>query len=167
MHSHRPFLTQHRLRRSVLWLLTALSWIAAVLFADAPVNARQCRQRSFISGRRLSRWVANLVAARALTLAGRPPPRPHGWPRSRVKRPSHFRRSMTGAKLRRALRHEDPRTHIAQLVAILRNIDAYAAPMARRVRAGLRRLLSVKPPVAPAVALHGAPAPTPAFADSS
>jgi hypothetical protein len=166
MHSHRPFLPQHRLQRYVLWLVALLSWMAAVAFADAPVSARQCRQRR-IPLWRLSRWVANLIAARALTLAGRLPRRTHEWRRTRFARPSHFRRSMLGAKLRRALTHRDRATHIAQLIAILRNLDAYAAQLAQNMRRGLRRLVRTKPPIAPGVALCGAPAPTPAFSDSS
>jgi hypothetical protein len=169
MKTYRPILTQHRLQRLALWLLTLLHWIAAILSANLPAHARHRRQRGDISLAWVSRWVGALVTVRALNML-RPRPRRMRflyWRPTFNARPSHFQRSLFGAKLRRALQHKDPATHIAQLIAVLRNLDTYAAELALRIRCRLRRLLRAWLEIAPATPLHGAPAPSPALTDSS
>lgn len=168
MQLHRPILTQHRLRRLVLWLLTLLRWIAAIWFADRPAHARHRRQRGDISLACLSRWVGALLIVRALhTLRVPRRKRFLYWRRAFNARPSHFRRSMFGARLRRVLKHKDPATQIAQLIAVLRNLDAYAAQLALRLRCRMRRLLRAWLEIAPAVALSGTSSLSPALSDSS
>lgn len=164
MKPNRPILSQHRFQWIVLWTLAMLRWIAAVFRGDA-VAPRHRRRRGDISIHRLARMVVALMMIRALALIGRTRQVPR-WRHGRDLYRSHFRRSLLGAKLRLALNHRDPRTRIAQLVTILRNLDAYAARLAHRLR-HLRRLWRIMPPIAPAMTLHAAPSSSPAFADSS
>ena len=168
MKLHRPVLTPHRLQRLVLWTLTMLSWVAAVMFANRRIGRRHASQRGDISIAWLTRVVSALIMIRALHIIGRTPrPRPRYWMRGRDTRPSHFQRSLFGARLRRLLKHKDPATHLAQLGTILRNLDTYAAHLARCLRGRRRRLFRTLPPIAPAVHVLGAPAPSPAVSDSS
>jgi hypothetical protein len=165
MKSYRPILKQHRRQRLVLWALTMLHWIAAML-AGCKVSPRHIAQRGDISLAWLTRLVTDLLFIHA-THVGRLRRRgaPY-WRHGRDLRRRHFRRSVLGAKLRRALRHKDLVTHIARLVDVLRNLDAYATQLFRNFRRR-RRLWSTTPPIAPAETLLGAPAPPPAFSDSS
>lgn len=145
-----------------------LSWIAAVLFADGAVSRRHIRQRFNISLDRLTRRVRNLLIIRAAQLARRrEPKRLRYWRRGRDLRRAHFLRSAFGGHLRRTLKHKDIATRIARLIAVLRNLDAYAAQLAKRLRRGLTRLWPrmVEPAFAPL--RLGPPAPPPAVADSS
>jgi hypothetical protein len=169
MHSHRPFLNQHRLRRLALWTLAVLSWIAAMLFSDRAVSLRHIQQRTgFISLAWLTDLVGKLLIARAAQLARlRRRKRRVYWRHGRDLHRPHIIRSVLGARLRRALKHRDIAAWIANLTAVLRNLDAYAAPLAKRLRRGLTRLWRIVPPIAPAMPLLGPPAPTPAFSDSS
>ncbi len=168
MKLHRPVLTPHRLQRYILWTLAMLSWFAAVLFDNRTINTRRFHQRGHISIAWLTRMVSALIIIRALHMIGRSPrPRHRYWMRGRDTRPSHFQRSLFGARLRRLLKHKDPATHMAQLTRVLRNLDTHAAHLARCIRGRRRRLFRTVPPLAPAVALYGAPASSPAFADSS
>jgi hypothetical protein len=166
MKPYRPIIQYHRLQRYALWLLAMLSWVGAVMFASPPISARHNRQRGDITLTQLSRWVANLIGARAVALA-RPRQRQHAWRFSRFKRPSHFRRSLLGAKLRRLLKHRDPRAQIAQLIGVLRDLDAHAAQLAYNARHRRRRLVRIVPPIAPAEVLREPSAHEPALADSS
>jgi hypothetical protein len=166
MQAYRPILTRHRLQRLVLWALAMLSWIAAVL-AGRHVNRRHIEQRGDISLAWLTRLIVNLLMIRAAHIGRfkrRGPTR--YWRHGRDLRRRHFHRSLLGAKLRRALKHKDLVTHIARLIAVLRDLNTYAAELARNIRRR-RRLWHTTPPIAPAIALLGAPAPSPAFSDSS
>jgi hypothetical protein len=169
MQLHRPIITQHRLQRLILWTLALLHWIAAVLFANRPAHARHWRQRGDTSLTHLSRWTAALIMTRALHLLRAHPRRRrfHYWRRTFSARPSGFCRSLLGAKLRGALKHKDPATHIAQLIAVLRDLDTYAARLAFRMRHRLRRLLRAWLMIAPVAPMLGPPGPPPAFSDSS
>jgi len=164
MKAHRRILTQHRFQRLVLWTLAMLSWFAAVLLSRRPITKRHLYRRGDVSLAWLRLRVRDLLIIRAAEMLGRVIRRPN-WRNARM--PSHFRRSLVGARLRRALKHKDPATHIAKLVAVLRNLDAHAAELARHIRTRRRRLCHKAPSIAPAVALFGAPALTPALADSS
>jgi hypothetical protein len=169
MQVYRPIRTQHRVQRHVLWALAMLRWLAAVLFTECPLSFRHLRRFEETNLLGLERLVGNLVIARALRLVGRPPRRGrlHYWRHGRDLHRRHFRRSLLGARLRRALRHKDIATQIAQLIAVLRNLDDYAAQLAHRLRHKLRRLWRVMAPIAQAAPLLCAPAPAPALADSS
>lgn len=166
MQTHRPILTQHRLQRLILWALAMLSWIAATLLADHSVNARHRAQRGDISFAWLTRLVTNLIFIRA-TQIGRFRRRPIiYWRHGRDLRRRHLRRSLLGSRLRRALKRKGAAEQIAQLIAVLRNLDAHAARLAHNVR-HRRRLWRNTPAIAPADALRGRVAFAPALADSS
>lgn len=166
MQPHRPVLTQHRRRRLVLWALTLMQWFAAVFCNTQRISKRHLAQRGDVSLQMLTRIVTNIVILSGATLLGRIPRARHNWRRGRHLGRTHLRRSLLGAKLRRALKHKDMRTHIAQLIDVLRNLDHYAAALAKRFRR-LRRLWRIMPPIAAAEAILGPPAASPALADSS
>ena len=169
MQSHRPILNQHRLRRLALWTLAVLSWITAMMFHDRALTFRHVAQRlDLISLPWLTQLVSKLLVNRAAQLARlRPPKHIRYWRHGRDLHRPHMLRSVIGARPRRALRHKDIRAWLENLMAVLRNLDAYAAPLAKRFRRGLTRLWRILPPIAPAAALLGPPAPPPAVADSS
>jgi hypothetical protein len=169
MKVHRQILSQHRLQRIVLWTLTLLHWIAAVFSSNRPAHARHQSQRGDYSLAQLSNWIGALLIARAAQMLRTQPRRSRFayWRRAFNERPTGFNRSLLGSRLRRALKHKDPATHVAQLIAVLRNLDTHAARLAFRARNRLRRLLRAMLAIAPATPLPGAPAPSPALADSS
>jgi hypothetical protein len=167
MHVYRPILTQRRLQRYILWAIALLSWIAAVISGARRPNSRQLRDRGDIAFTDLTRLVRTLLLARALNILRyrqRTPTR--NWRHGRDLRRRHFMRSLFGSKLRRLLRHKHPATHIAQLIAVLRNLGAYAAQLARCFRKR-RRLWRSVPPIAAPQVVRGAPAPAPAGFDTS
>jgi hypothetical protein len=165
MKHQRPIHSQHRIQRLALWTLAMLHWIAATLLGKTP-NARHRAQRGDFSLHRLKRMVIALVMLRAAHVLG-PQRSTPAWRHGRDLRRRHFIRSLLGSKLRRALNHRDLATHIAQLIAVLCNLNTHAARLAFRIRHRLRRLWRLMPPIAPNVAVHGAPASPPAFSDSS
>jgi hypothetical protein len=169
MQSHRPILTQHRVQRLALWTLALLQWIAAMLFSDRAVTIRHIQQRAdLISLPWLTSVVSKLLIVRAGQLAHlRRRKRIVYWRHGRDLHRPHILRSVLGSRLRRALKHRDIRAWIANLVSVLRNLDVYAAPLARRLRRGLTRLWRIISPIAPTVALCGASASPPVFSDSS
>ena len=168
MHIYRPILTQHRVRRLALWALTMLQWIAAIVFSDRQVSVRHIKQRvDAICLHALTRLVGNLIIARALLIV-RPRRRPiNFWRYGRNLHCAHFRRSLFGAKFRRALNDKDLARHIAKLIAALRNLDAYGRRLAHCIRHRRRRLWRTRPAIAPATPIFSAPVRLPALADSS
>lgn len=169
MHSHRPFLTQHRFQRLVLWTLVLLQWIAAMLVSNRAVTLRHVQQRGdMICLPWLTRLVGKLLIVRAGQLARlRRRRRIRLWRRGCDLRRAHLIRSALGARLRRKMKHKDPRARIAGLIAIVRDLDGHAAPLAKRLRRGLTRLWRTWAPITAVCTDHGAPAPAPAFSDSS
>jgi hypothetical protein len=168
MKPNRRYLTQHRFQRLILWTLAVLTWIAAILSTTRAVSTRHQRQRFDISLPWLTRVVGELLIVRAGRLAHLRRNKPIlYWRRGRDLRRRHFMRSIVGSKLRRVLRHKHTATWIANLIAVLRNLDAYAAQLAQRLRRGLTRLWRMVAPIAQAIAPFRAPAPSPAFSDSS
>jgi hypothetical protein len=162
---HRFLTTSHRRQRLVLWALAMLTWIAAVLFAGQRITPRQVRQRhKSVSLERLTRLTIQLLLVRSAELARRPRIRIIYYKHGRDRRRRHFIRSLLGAQLRRALTRKDLAARVAQLIHVLRHLDHFARALFRR---RLTRLWRVVPQLAPSVALHGAPAPSPAFSDSS
>jgi len=160
MHSHRPILNQHRLRRLALWTLAVLSWIAAMLFHDRALTFRHVAQRlDLISLPWLTELVSKLLINRAAQLARlRPPKHIRYWRHGRDLHRPHILRSALGARLRRALRHKDIRTWLENLIHVLRNLDGYATPLAKRLRHGLTRLWRSWSSTARSAAFSGAPA---------
>jgi hypothetical protein len=164
MKPSRPLPTQHRIQRLALWTLALLQWIAATLSRNHKPNPRHRAQRGAISLTFLKRNVIALIIFRALRRIGPTRSVPH-WRHGRDLHRPHFMRSLLGARLRRALNHKHAATHIAQLITILTNLDAYAARLAFRLR-HLRRLWRLMPPIAPATMLRPASL-APALTDSS
>jgi hypothetical protein len=168
MKPNRRFLTQHRFQRLILWTLAVLTWTAAILSNTRDVSARHQRQRFDLSLPWLTRIVGELLIVRAGRLARLRRNKPiRYWRRGRDLRRRHLMRSILGSRLRRALRHKHTVTWIANLIAVLRNLDTHAAQLAQRLRRGLTRLWRICAPIAQIIAQYGAPASPPAISDSS
>lgn len=168
MQTHRPILTQHRRQRLVLWALTLLSWMSAMLLSDSAVAPRRMSQRMF-SLPWLTDLVGNLLFVRAVELARlRQRKRPVLWRHGRDRRRAHFMRSMLGARLRRRLKHKTARLWAANLIAVVRNLDAHATALARRMRRGFTRLWRTwDQPVALAATMPDGPSSSLAFSNTS
>lgn len=162
----RPYLTQHRRRRLVLWALAMLLWIASLLAGVRPTR-RQLAQRGDISLDGVAWFVRRLILIRGGELAGFNRNRPCYFKHGRDLRRPHVLRSICGSQLRQALDHRDPIARIAILIDALTHLDVWAARFAKRLRRRITRLWAIAPAPMPAMALAGASAPNPAGADSS
>ncbi|HYD72581.1 MAG TPA: hypothetical protein VEF55_05550 [Candidatus Binatia bacterium] len=154
-----PIFTEHRRKRLTLWALTVLGWLMSVLFGDRDVSFRHLKQRlDYVFLDELTGTTRALLIARALQFAKvRMPRRLHYWKHGRSLRRAHFMRSFLGAHFRRLLTHRDLKTHIAQLIDVLRKLDSHARRLAQRMRT-LHRLWRIVPPIAPAALILGPPA---------
>jgi hypothetical protein len=163
-----PFFTEHRRKRLTLWALTVLGWLMSVLFGERDVSVRHLQQRlDHVFLDKLTDVTRALLVSRALNFAKvRIRGRLQYWKHGRSLRRAHFMRSFLGSRFRRLLAHRDLKTRIAQLIAVLRNLDSYARGLMKRMRK-LYRLWRIVPRIAPATTLRGAFAPMPALADSS
>jgi hypothetical protein len=163
-----PFFTEHRRKRLTLWALTVLGWLMSVLFGDRDVSVRHLNQRlDYLFLDELTDVTRALLVSRALQFAKvRMPRRLHYWRHGRSLRRAHFMRSFLGARFRRLLAHRDLKTRIAQLIAVLRDLDTHARRLMQRMRK-LHRLWRIVPRIAPAALMLGPPAPPPAVCDSS
>lgn len=146
-----------------------LSWIVALLFGERLCMPRHVAQRrGFVSLTHLTELTSMLLIARAGQLAGaRPRANISLWRRGRDMRRSQLLRAALGSRLRRALKDKHIGVWLANLIAVLRDLDAYAAPLARRLRRGLTRFWRVMPPIGPAAPLRVMSPLAPAFSDSS
>jgi hypothetical protein len=153
------------------WTLAMLAWIAWAFSAATAPKRRHIRRRyAFISLDRLARAVALLIISRAGDLAHkRRRDRNPFFNRVRGRQvwPRHAQRSIIGARLRRALKHESFTTRIAILTDALRRIDAWAAPLVNRLRRGMTKLWPRRTAPTPAIALVALAAVPAFFADSS
>jgi hypothetical protein len=166
MHIQKRHLTRHRRQRYVLWALAMLAWIASV-FAGRRITSRQAHQRGDISLQGLTRMVMELVVIRAGELTRIRRRSLAFFKRGRDLRRGHLLRSVVGSRLRRTLKRRDIAAHIANLIAVLRDLDAFARPVAQRLRRGLTRLFPITR-IAPSFdTMLRPPAPTPALTDSS
>ena len=163
---HRFLTTPHQRRRLVLWTLTVLAWIAAVL-SGRHITARQARQRGDILLARLTRTTIWLLIMRAAELAPRRLSKRRFWKHGRDLRRAHLIRSVVGSRLRRVLRARDAPTRIARLMGVLRGLDRYARDLAKRFRHRLTRLYAIVAAPMPAAAIPAMPVLGPAIADSS
>lgn len=166
MHMRKLVLTRHRHRRLVLWTLAMLAWIASIVLGGMRTDARRLRQRGDVSLDWLRRWVMKLVVVRAGEIARPRARRPRFW-RGRDQRRSHLFRALIGSAFRRALRHRDIAERVRRMTHVLRNLDAYADRIAKRMRRRLTRLWPIAARPAPATALADAALPRDGFADSS
>ncbi len=164
---HRFLTTSHRRQRLVLWALAMLSWVSAVLFADADIRLRHVRRRR-VSFAGLKRLTVRLLIVRSMELVGvRPKPRLRNWRYGRDLRRRHYFRSLIGGRLRRVMGGKHLAATIAALVDILRNLDVYAGRLAQRMRRLLTRLFPILAGPGPAAFIPAPPACAPAPADSS
>ena len=163
-----PIFTEHRRKRLTLWALTVLGWLMSVLFGARDVSVRHLNQRlHHVFLDQLTGVTTALLVSRALQFAKvRLRARLHYWKHGRSLRRAHFMRSFLGARFRRLLNHQDLKTRIAQLIAVLRNLDTHARRLMQRVRK-LHRLWRIVPHIALAALILGSPASPPAFSDSS
>lgn len=169
-------LNPDRRARVILWARMMLAWVALALFAPAVhIDCRHLQRRwGFLSLDVLERLVCALVLIRAVEIARprgapKPPPRnaaPAGF-RRRTRRGALMRATI-GSRLRRALKHHDPRERIARLLAALADIDGFAhrylVPRALRRLTKLCATIMAAPPVCAFASLV---APTPSAVDSS
>jgi hypothetical protein len=139
MQAAQPYLSQRRRQRIILWLLTALAWVASVIGAsDAPLSSVQ---RTLD---RLALMIKRLVMVRAGELSKRRVRKPRAYFPLQEARPGGLRRALYGARLRRALRHPDLATRIARLRRVAEQLDRWATRMVRRLKNGATRLNSRK-----------------------
>lgn len=120
-----------------------LAWVAwALSGATAPKRRHIRRRYGFISLDRLARTAAMLIVSRAGELARRRRARNPFFNRvrGRARWPRHVMRSIIGGRLRRALKHDNFSVRVAILADALRRIDAWAAPIAKRLRRGMTKL---------------------------
>jgi hypothetical protein len=165
----RP-ITQHYRARLIAWTLAMLMWTLNMLVAGGVLSARHERQRAWaMSLAWLTRRVKLLIISRASVLARKRtrPLRLHY--RGRVLRTRGFVNAVIGARVRRMLKRKGVVETIVALIDVLRAIDTYAAPVAKRLRRGLSRrmlhLFALPPaPDAPVATLFVS---GPRFADSS
>jgi hypothetical protein len=135
MQTPTRFLTSsHQRRRLALWAAAMLMWIGALLFAAPQVSARQFAQRHRrLSLDGLTRLVINLMLVRAGELARRRVPRRFRFhARGRDLKRRHYMRSLVGSRLRRVLKPKNIAARIANLIAVLRDLDSYARQLGQR-----------------------------------
>lgn len=140
----RPRLSRHRQTRIIAWALAMLLWLHSVL-RSAHVRPRHIRQRgAWLSLDDVARLVTDLIGVRAAALAG------NGAPRKRLfrdrgvdLRPHHYRRSVVGSRLRRALKHRDFDTRVKRLIDALRDLEVFATRLAQRMRRRVTKLWAI------------------------
>lgn len=124
-----------------------LLWLRSVLTSAHIMSRRHIRQRGgFFTLDRLARLIANLIVIRAAEIAGNRGPRKRLFRERGVDlKRRHFRRSVIGLRLRRALKHRDFDTRIAILIRTLHDIDSMAARLARRMMRRVTKLWAILP----------------------
>lgn len=116
----------------------------------------------------LKRMVLKLILVRAHELARRrTPQRFHLFRHGRALKRRHIMRSVIGSRLRRMLKRTKAEERITVLIDVLRNLDHYAALLAKRLKRRLTRLFAIIATPLPAWPLFGGPASSPACTDTS
>ncbi|HYD89225.1 MAG TPA: hypothetical protein VEA80_17230 [Vitreimonas sp.] len=163
-------LSLHRRARLIAWALAMLTWMAQVLFADAPFTQRHARRRGpRMSLAGLTHMVRQLIIVRAADLARqRPKSRFNFHYRGYDRTPRAVIRAVIGARVRRMLKRDDLAARIGVLIHALNHLDQYASIVARRLRRRLTRLWPIlAAPAAFAVQLIEPACAVAAFDDSS
>lgn len=149
--SQSTLISAQRLARLTAWTRLALMWFAMFLFAPAALtNIRRLNRFGFLSLDDLTRCVRDLIVIRAAQIM-RTPPQPRqrfDYAQPGFRRRMHPRqliRAAAGSRLRRALRHRDMATRISILLAALRDLDAFARAIARKLTR-LAPILACAPP---------------------
>jgi hypothetical protein len=176
MQQRQPIINPHRFTRIVIWAKALLAWLALLLFSDVSrrPNRRHIRQRyGFISLACIERLIGALAIVRATELANapcikRPPPRNAAPPGFRRRAwGAGARRAILGGRLRKALKHREPR-HFERLLAALSDIDAFARRyLLKRVRRRFTKRRAVVMAAPPAYAIASLAAAVPGAADTS
>lgn len=168
MNQPRPLLSNHQRKRLTLWALAVLGWLMDVLTGAREISVRQLNQRfHHLWLEDLKRVAITVLVVRALQFSKLRVRRGvQHWKHGRSLRRAHFIRSVLGARLRRQLKHKDLKTRVAQLIALLRNLDTHARHLAKRLRS-MTRLWRKLPPIAAPTLILGPPAPSPAAVNSS
>jgi hypothetical protein len=140
------------------------AWMAKALFsaASAPTS-RQMRQRARLSIEHLARVVRLILFLRAVQLFERKhrvqrqiPARAHAPPGfARRSTSRHFVRAIIGSSMRKQLTARGPMARIARLIGALRDLDALAVRLFKR----LYRKLARGRPIRPVRPPHDAAAP--------
>lgn len=169
MHIAKRPLSKHRRARLIAWTLAMLMWMASVLFAGAPFSDRQeRRRRAHMSLDRLERMVIMLIVSRARDfICERPRGKFTTVRRGRSLLSRGVLRALVGSRLRKALRRKDIRERLAVLLGAIRNIDLYAAPLAKRLRRGLTKRWPIGPTPTPDEVAESLTDAIATFADSS
>jgi len=163
-------ITQHRLKRLSAWAMLMLVWMAQVFFAEAapPAKRRYLRQRYRRNLDDMARCIYALIIVRAGQLLK---PRPRAGRLAHFSAPAGFAyrqagrqwlRTMIGSALRKRLYARNPLLRVARLLAAVRDLEAFAAHVANRLRRGLGRaipLVVTRPPHDAAPILRMAEAP--------
>ncbi|MGQ0533700.1 MAG: hypothetical protein ACT4OF_13565, partial [Caulobacteraceae bacterium] len=175
MKTRTRLLNPHRFAQIVRWAQAMLAWLALVLCSEtARIDRRHIRQRyRFVSLDWIERLIGALVLIRTVEITGiEKQPRslrnaaPTGF-RRRIKRAGR-RRATLGSRLRKALKHRDPRERIRRLMAALADIDAFARRyLVPRALRRLTKLYAIVMTAPPADAVHCLAARSVCFADSS
>jgi hypothetical protein len=175
MQLSQPIIKPYRFARILIWAKAMLAWLALALFSETRINRRHIRRRyHFISRAWIERLVGTLAIIRATELAAlprikRPPPRnaaPPGFRRRAWRAGVH--RAILGARLRKALKHKDPRRHFERLFAALSDIDAFVRRyLLKRVLRRFTKRRAVVMAASPAVAVLALAVAAPGAADTS
>ncbi len=175
MNKPTRLLKQHRFARITLWARTMLAWLALALFSEsARIDRRRIRQRyRFVSLDWIERLVRALAFIRAVEITGITKRRrflrnaaPTGF-RRRIRLSAGWR-ATAGSRLRKALKHRDPRQRIQRLLAALADIDAFTRRyLVSRALRRLTKLCAIVLAAPPADALISLAAPSPCADDTS
>jgi len=157
----RPPISDHRLARLNAYLRLFLIWFVGVFAVGWASGARYHRRQLD----RIACGVANVVIANACVRLPAKARRRSGNRHGRVKHASL--RAIRGWRLSRALDGRDWPSRLAAILAVVRDLDAHVAALARRLRSGLTRLRVIDPKPESPPALPLAPHSAAVFADSS
>ena len=157
---------ERKLARLAAWAWLTLAWIGATLFGEAVrVDRRHIRRRfRWLELDRIAYVVSWLIIGRGHQLMHRLNVRPlrnyaaPGFTR-RIRR-GHYRRTVFGSALRKALKHPNLAQRFARIVEALANIDRLARRIIHRLRRGMTRtcpMLAVRPPHASLSSVAAAP----------
>jgi hypothetical protein len=169
MHIVKRPLSKHHRARLIAWTLAMLTWMTSVLFAGAPFTDRhERRRRAHMSLDRLERMVIMLIVSRARDFICERPRRKFTTVRRghTLLRPGMLR-ALVGSSLRKTLRRKDVRERMTVLLYAIRNIDLYAAPLAKRLRRGLTKRWPIGPTPTPDEVVESLTDTLAIFADSS
>lgn len=145
MHIAKRHLPKHARARLIAWALAMLMWLGAALYGAITVKARHQRQRvDLLALTHLTILIKSLIISRTADFARlRSPKRIPSASRGRAITMRGLIRALVGSRLRRALKRKDTFKQICALIAALRQIDAHAAHLARRMRRRLTRLTPI------------------------